>query len=254
MAGIFKTNSLGIRMSDMETKKSLTTEQLEDARRLKALYESKKKDLGVTQYTIADELGITQGAVGHYLNGRNALNVDVASGFARILQVPISDFSQSIAAKVAEQAESLGGESNVKYVGEYKPGRRYPVLSSVQAGAWSEACEPYTLKDIDLWLDSDAHTQGDAFWLRVDGDSMTAPIGLSIPEGTYVLFDTGREPINGSLVIAKLSDSNEATFKKLIIDGGNMYLKGLNPAWPLIHINGNCRIIGVAIETKLRLI
>ncbi len=60
MAGIFKTNSLGIRMNDMETKKSLTTEQLEDARRLKALYESKKKDLGVTQYTIADELGITQ--------------------------------------------------------------------------------------------------------------------------------------------------------------------------------------------------
>lgn len=254
MAGIFKTNSHGIRMHYMETKKSLTTEQLDDAKRLKALYESKKKDLGVTQYTIADELGITQGAVGHYLTGRNALNVDVASGFARILQVPISDFSRSIAAKVAEQAESLNGESNVKYVGEYKPGRRYPVLSSVQAGAWSEACEPYTLKDVDLWLDSDAHIQGEAFWLKVDGDSMTAPIGMSIPEGTFVLFDTGREPINGSLVIAKLSDSNEATFKKLIIDGGLMYLKGLNPAWPLVHIDGNCRIIGVAIETKLRLI
>jgi SOS-response transcriptional repressor LexA len=42
---------------------------------------------------------------------------------------------------------------------------------------------------------------------------MTAPVGLSIPEGTYVLFDTGREPVNGSLVIAKLSESNEATFK-----------------------------------------
>ena len=56
----------------MENKKSLTTEQLEDAKRLKALYESKKKELGITQYSIADELGITQGAVGHYLNGRNA--------------------------------------------------------------------------------------------------------------------------------------------------------------------------------------
>ncbi|MDZ9007123.1 helix-turn-helix domain-containing protein, partial [Escherichia coli] len=54
----------------MENKKSLTTEQLEDAKRLKALYESKKKELGITQYSIADELGITQGAVGHYLNGR----------------------------------------------------------------------------------------------------------------------------------------------------------------------------------------
>ncbi|EOD6527528.1 LexA family protein [Klebsiella pneumoniae] len=238
----------------MENKKSLTTEQLDDARRLKALYESKKKDLGITQYSIADELGITQGAVGHYLNGRNALNVEVASGFARILQVPISEFSASIASKVAEQAESLKGESNVRFFDEYRSGKRYPVLSSVQAGGWCEACEPYAVKDIDLWLESDAHIQGDAFWLKVEGDSMTAPVGISIPEGTFVLFDTGREPINGSLVIAKLSDSNEATFKKLIIDGGQKYLKGLNPAWPLVPVNGNCKILGVAIETKLRLI
>lgn len=247
-------NISGITMQGMESKKTLTTEQLEDAARLKALYESKKKSLGITQYTIADDLGITQGAVGHYLNGRNALNVDVASGFARLLQVSISDFSPSIAAKVAAQAESLSGESNVKYAGEYHAGRRYPVLSSVQAGSWCEACEPYTLKDIDLWLESDAHIQGDAFWLEVEGDSMTAPVGLSVPEGTFVLFDTGREPVNGSLVIAKLSDSNEATFKKLIIDGGQKYLKGLNPAWPLVPVNGNCKTIGVAVETKLRLI
>ena len=247
-------NISGITMQGMESKKTLTTEQLEDAARLKALYESKKKSLGITQYTIADDLGITQGAVGHYLNGRNALNVDVASGFARLLQVSISDFSPSIAAKVAAQAESLSGENNVKYAGEYHPGRRYPVLSSIQAGSWCEACEPYTLKDIDLWLESDAHIQGDAFWLEVEGDSMTAPVGLSVPEGTFVLFDTGREPINGSLVIAKLSDSNEATFKKLIIDGGQKYLKGLNPAWPLVPVNGNCKTIGVAVETKLRLV
>ena len=247
-------NISGITMQGMESKKTLTTEQLEDAARLKALYESKKKSLGITQYTIADDLGITQGAVGHYLNGRNALNVDVASGFARLLQVSISDFSPSIAAKVAAQAESLSGENNVKYAGEYRPGRRHPVLSSVQAGAWCEACEPYTLRDIDLWLESDAHIQGDAFWLEVEGDSMTAPVGLSVPEGTFVLFDTGREPVNGSLVIAKLSDSNEATFKKLIIDGGQKYLKGLNPAWPLVPVNGNCKTIGVAVETKLRLV
>lgn len=144
--------------------------------------------------------------------------------------------------------------TNVTFAGQYKPGNRYPVLSSVQAGSWCEAIEAYTLKDIDLWLESDAHVQGDAFWLKVDGDSMTSPAGLSIPEGTFVLFDTGREAINGSLVIAKLSESNEATFKKLVIDGGVRYLKGLNPNWPVMHVNGNCRIIGVAIETKMRLI
>nr|CEK27928.1 Phage repressor [Yersinia ruckeri] len=128
------------------------------------------------------------------------------------------------------------------------------MISSVQAGAWGEAIEAYSLKDIDLWLESDAHIQGDAFWLEVSGDSMTAPVGLSVPEGTFVLFDTGREAANGNLVIAKMEDSNEATFKKLVIDGGQRYLKGLNPAWPLTPVNGNCKIIGVAIETKLRLL
>lgn len=150
--------------------------------------------------------------------------------------------------------EDAGVTPNVSFAGAYVPGSKYPVLSKVQAGAWSEAVEAYTLKDIDLWLESDAHIQGDAFWLEVDGDSMTAPVGLSIPEGTFVLFDTGREAANGNLVIAKLTDSNEATFKKFIIDGGQRYLKGLNPAWPLVPINGNCRIIGVAVETKLRLL
>ncbi|MGT5005407.1 LexA family protein [Escherichia coli] len=236
----------------MEKKKILTPAQVADSQRLKALYEAKKKELGITQQSIADALDISQGAVGHYLNGRNALNTAVASVFARLLGVSVSDFSPSLAKDISDMS-SVASE-NTSFAGRYSPGSKYPVISKVQAGAWCEAVEPYTLKDIDLWLESDAHIQGEAFWLQVDGDSMTAPVGLSIPEGTFVLFDTGREAINGSLVIAKLSDSNEATFKKLVIDGAQKYLKGLNPQWPLVPVNGNCRIIGVAIETKLRLV
>ncbi|WP_130947123.1 LexA family protein [Klebsiella pneumoniae] len=236
----------------MEPKKNLTTEQLADAARLKALYESKKKALGITQYSIADELGITQGAVGHYLNGRNALNLTVAAAFAKILQVSIADFSPSI----DEEAQKIlaNETSNVKLVGPYKQGKEYPLISWVQAGAWAEAIEPYSVDEIDEWFESDTKVFGKAFWLRVEGDSMTAPTGLSIPEGTLVLIDTGREAINGSLVIAKMVDANEATFKKLIIDGGQKYLKGLNPAWPLKEINGNCKIIGVAVQTMMRLV
>lgn len=236
----------------MEKKKILTPAQVADSKRLKALYEAKKKELGITQQSIADALDISQGAVGHYLNGRNALNTAVASVFARLLGISVSDFSPSLAKDISDM--SSVASKNTSFAGHYSPGSKYPVISKVQAGAWCEAVEPYTLKDIDLWLESDAHIQGEAFWLQVDGDSMTAPAGLSIPEGTFVLFDTGREAINGSLVIAKLSDSNEATFKKLVIDGAQKYLKGLNPQWPLVAINGNCRIIGVAVETKLRLV
>lgn len=206
------------------------------------------KEQGVTQEQLAEHLGITKGAVSHWLNARREPGLEE---IARILEfLGKKNFSVGAGGLIVD--DPLKGD--VEYVGPYKPGKKYPVLSSVKAGAWGEAVEAYTLKDIDLWLESDAHIQGEAFWLEVEGDSMTAPVGLSIPEGTFVLFDTGRAPVNGSLVIAKLSDTNEATFKKLIVDGGQKYLKGLNPQWPLVPINGNCRIIGVGVETKLRLI
>ncbi|MGJ7655099.1 LexA family protein [Escherichia coli] len=212
------------------------------------LAKSLMKAQGITQEQLAEHLGITKGAVSHWLNARREPSL---GEIARILEyLGKRNFSVGAGGLIID--DSLKGD--VEYVGPYKAGQKYPVLSSVKAGSWGEAVEAYTLKDIDLWLESDAHIQGDAFWLEVEGDSMTAPIGLSIPEGTYVLFDTGRDPVNGSLVIAKLSDTNEATFKRLIIDGGQKYLKGLNPQWPLVAINGNCRIIGVAVETKLRLI
>lgn len=212
------------------------------------LAKSLMKDRGVTQEQLAEHLGITKGAVSHWLNARREPSL---GEIARILEfLGKRNFSVGAGGLIID--ETLKGD--VEYVGPYKAGKKYPVISSVKAGSWGEAVEAYTLKDIDQWLESDAHIQGDAFWLEVEGDSMTAPVGLSVPEGTYVLFDTGRDPVNGSLVIAKLSDTNEATFKKLIIDGGQKYLKGLNPQWPLVPINGNCRIIGVGVETKLRLI
>ena len=120
----------------MEKKKTLTSTQIADAERLKAIYEAKKKELGVTQQSIADMLDISQGGVGHYLNGRNSLNAAVAAVFAKALQVDVSDFSPSIAKEIT--AMSAAATSNAKYVGQYSPGIKYPVLSKIQAGYWSK--------------------------------------------------------------------------------------------------------------------
>ncbi|WP_258020361.1 LexA family protein [Yersinia enterocolitica] len=150
--------------------------------------------------------------------------------------------------------DGINTNSEISYAGNYQKSTKYPLISWVNAGTWCDAVEPYTLSDVSEWYESEATINGRGFWLRVTGDSMTAPTGLSIPEGTLVLFDTGRTPLNGNLVIAKLEDSNEATFKKFIVDGGSQYIKGLNPAWPLVPINENCRIIAVAVQTMMKLI
>lgn len=191
--------------------------------------------------TIAKALGVSAKAVSKWLNAETMPRHDAMQALAKLLGVD----------PVWLQLGVSNEKSNVQYLGEYTPKGKYPLISWVSAGAWCEAIEPYTLQEIDEWFESDAHIEGSAFWLRVHGDSMTAPAGMSVPEGMIVLVDTGREAKNGSLVIAKLTDANETTFKKLVLDGGQKYLKPLNPQYHIIPVNGNCRIIGVVVEAKI---
>lgn len=129
-----------------------------------------------------------------------------------------------------------------------------PVIDYITAGSWGEATDPYPPgvgETFEPIYDSDPD---EVFWLRVKGDSMTGPPGAqSIPEGYLIKVDPCKEAQNGSLVVAKLVDSNEATFKKYVEDAGMKFLKPLNPDYPTIAINGNCRIVGVVTEAKVKL-
>jgi SOS-response transcriptional repressor LexA len=140
--------------------------------------------------------------------------------------------------------------SNVTNPRPYINAKRFPLISWVSAGQWCEAVESYSLNEIEKWPETTSHADDRSFWLEVRGDSMTSPTGLSIPEGMIILVDPSIEPSSGRLVVAKLETENEATFKRYIVDAGNKYLKPLNPAYSMIPINGNCRIVGTVIEAK----
>lgn len=86
-------------MTKNSRKLPLADWQVEDSKRLKALYTQKRAELGLTQDRIAAELGdgVTQGAVSHFMNGRTALSLRAASVFAKVLQVPVSAFSPKLA-------------------------------------------------------------------------------------------------------------------------------------------------------------
>jgi SOS-response transcriptional repressor LexA len=144
--------------------------------------------------------------------------------------------------------------SNVAYASSHHVSGSYPLISWVSAGAWHEAIEPYRLSEIEDWPETTEKVSDKSFWLTVKGDSMTSPSGQSVPEGMLILVDPEREPVNGSLVVAKLVNENEATFKKLVIDAGQKYLKPLNPDYKMQTINGNCKIVGVVVEAKVRFI
>lgn len=189
------------------------------------------RDKKITQETIAEKLGVSQGTINHWLSGRRTPGVHQVSRLAEILNVSPAWLH-------------YGEDSNVE------PGpiirTEVPLISWVQAGQWCNISNPYPVGVGEKMIATTANVGPQGFALRVRGDSMTNPNGSpSFPEGSLIIVDPSRIAENGSYVIARLDDSDEATFKQLVIDGGHRYLKPLNPRYPILEINGNCTICGV---------
>ncbi len=123
--------------------------------------------------------------------------------------------------------------------------RYVPELSWVQAGDWTSIeTSQIDVSEARQWP-CPVQCSGQTFALRVKGDSM-APF---FPQDFIIFVDPEVMPLSGKKVVAILSDSNEATFKQYIEDGGHRMLKAMNPNWPepYVSINGNCRIVGTVI-------
>lgn len=182
--------------------------------------------------------------------GRKGIGEDFAREIEKIFGLPRYAMDSLAGLEVVETRTE---HSNVLPVAQPERLYRYPVVSEVQAGAWTDAVQPYEPGAEDQFELTDYQARGPAFWLRVNGDSMTSLTPPSIPEGCFVLVDTGLTAQPGDLVVAKLDTEEKATFKKLVSDAGQLYLKPLNPAYRVIPIDGNCRLIGVVKEAKMKL-
>ena len=209
------------------------------------LVKAKMSELKVTQEILADRLGMSQGGVGHWLNKRRQPGIDDMN---RVLHALGMEFLE--VALVIREPDTQKEESQ-DLVRKYNPYFRYPVSD------WRESCEVRdgepTVYDKARFELTDYHAQGAAFWLTVVGDAMTAPSGVSIAEGMMILVDPAIVPEPGKLVIAQWPDSTEATFRKLIEEGGQRYLVPLNPTYPKALYTNACRIIGVVVQATARL-
>lgn len=134
----------------------------------------------------------------------------------------------------------------------YLPNNKFPVISFVQAGDWIEAIDEHYPGTADEWISIDGNFGPRTYALKVEGDSMTSPTTPSIPNGSTIIVDPDVQAEHGSLVIAKLINSNEVTFKRLSIDGNHRYLEPLNPRYQPIEINGNCIIVGVVKQAVMK--
>ena len=121
-----------------------------------------------------------------------------------------------------------------------------PLISWVQAGNWDYCEEPLPPGGADEWVPSIQKVSANAFALRVRGDSMEPEFS----NGDVIIVDVARSPHHGSFVVVRLDDAHEATFKQLMIDGSQKFLKPLNARYPVIEINGNATMVGVVVEKR----
>ena len=139
-------------------------------------------------------------------------------------------------------------EANTTGAGENVLLGRVPLISWVQAGKKQAVIDAYQPGAADEWEEYAVPVSKNAFALRVRGDSMTP----DFPEGTIIIIDPEVPAKSGDYVVVRFQDTDEATFKRLIVDGPSKILRPLNTAYPTIEITEDARLCGVVVEANLR--
>lgn len=109
----------------------------------------------------------------------------------------------------------------------------YPLISKVQAGAWTELCDHFQPGQADEWLPSTKNLGKCGYMLRVEGKSMENPTGKpSFAEGMVLHVNPHLDPVPGNYVVVRRNSTLEATFKRYVLIDGEKYLEAINPDWP----------------------
>jgi len=125
-----------------------------------------------------------------------------------------------------------------------------PLHSRVPLLKWADLNNGLKMEkaNAESWLYCPTQCGEGTFALRVDNDLMVSQNqnSKSYPEGTIIFIDPDAPLRSGCRVIAKKLNSL-ATFKEYIVDGGDAYLKPINPQYPTVLMESDTEIIGIII-------
>lgn len=173
----------------------------------------------------AEALGISA----HWLATGEGSMLEPPENSARPL--PPAHPTSPIRASTKDPAKQAG-TLNVEYASAIRS-EGVPLISWVQAGEFCEAIDNFQPGDAEERIPTTASHGPRAYALRVRGDSMLHPGGEdSFRDGDIILVDPDREPRHRSMVIVRMPETNEVTFKQLLVDGAQRHLQALNPQWP----------------------
>lgn len=203
--------------------------------RLKALRKTKK----VTQQQLADAIGVSKTSVIYWEKDDNIPKHESLMALSKVLSVT-PDF-------LLNGKPTGSTETNIS-VPFPLSGRLVPVISWVQAGSWTTVESVPVGTQFEEWLPSNPKCGKNGYGLEVVGESMLPDFRPS--DKIYVNPDFQITDLKtGDLVIVSCQGDSEATFKKLIVESGNMYLQPLNPDWPekTIALEDGCKLVGKVV-------
>ncbi|HIU64317.1 MAG TPA: helix-turn-helix domain-containing protein [Candidatus Avacidaminococcus intestinavium] len=202
--------------------------------RLKALRKTKK----VTQQQVADAIGVSKTSVIYWEKDENLPKHDSLMALASTLGVT-SDYLLN--GKNASIDNNVGVPFPLT-------GRLVPVISWVQAGSWTTVESVPAGTQFEEWLPPNPKCGKNGYGLTVVGESMLPDFRPA--DKIYVNPDFQTNDLKtGDLVIVSCEGDLEATFKKLIVESGSMYLQPLNPDWPekTIPLIDGCKLVGKVV-------
>ncbi|WP_161973110.1 helix-turn-helix domain-containing protein [Pseudomonas aeruginosa] len=214
-----------------------------DGMKIGATIRAARKAKKLTLEKLAHEVGTDTGNLSRLERDLQTVNRELMDRIMKVLDISVS-----------VQAPGMLGD-NVAPGTEIKG--LIPLISWVQAGCWNEVSDIYAVGDAEMLLPCPVAHGPRTFALRIRGESMYNPHERrSFREDDIIFVDPDVPAAHRSFVVVKLEGSQEATFKQLIVEGGQMYLKALNPAWPepIIHVDEHATFCGVAIAKHESLI
>lgn len=198
----------------------------------------RRKELKLTQAVLAHKIGIKGSAISQWESDQTAPNGDNLISLSQALFC-VPEFI-------------LYGENSASNI---EPAiadiHHVPIISYVQAGAWTAESSIRNLEGEIGYLQTNLDLSKSAFTLVIKGRSMEPEFS----EGDAVVIDPEVYPLPGDYVVAK-NGEDEATFKKYrprgIINGQDVFeLVPLNDDYPTIRSDSSpVRVVGTMMEHR----
>lgn len=212
-------------------------------------YLSKNNLKKLDRAAMAKYCGATVAAVGQWINGKTkSLDSFKNAKAAQFLGVNAHWLAGDPKyAMLDASAQSL--DNNVDLSQKIAiDGRPVPVISWVAAGSFEPIETVLRDVEVDEYLPPIRECGKNGYGLVVVGNSMKPDFKPG--DRIYVNPDIQTFDLcTDDLVIIACCGESEATFKKLIIEGGVKYLQPLNPDWPeqIIRLTEDCRLVGKVV-------